>query len=125
MADLNMKILIVDDSDYVRMVIKNFLIQIGFKNFHEADDGTTALAKLKYEKFDFIMADWDMPKMDGLELLKSIKEDKELKNIPFMMVTAKGMKEDILAAFHAGAAAYVVKPFNANDIEEKIKNIFG
>ncbi len=125
MADLNMKILIVDDSASMREVVRNFLTQIGFKNFHEAENGTTALVKLKNEKFDFILADWNMPKMNGLELLKKAKEDEDLKDIPFMMVTAEGIKENIIAAIQAGAAEYIRKPFDAKALEEKVKNIFG
>ena len=124
MADLNMKILVVDDFATMRKIVGNLLRQLGFKNIEEADDGTTALEKLKNEKIDFIVSDWNMPKMSGLELLKSVKGDADLKDIPFMLVTAEALKENIIAAIQAGANEYIVKPFNAITLEEKIKKIF-
>lgn len=124
MPDQDMKILIVDDFATMRKIIRNLLGQLGYKNLHEADDGTTALAKMKNEKFDFIISDWNMPKMSGLDLLKSAKGDAELKDIPFMMVTAEALKENIIAAIQAGANDYIVKPFNAATLEGKIKKIF-
>lgn len=101
MADQNMRILIVDDMPAMRNILKNLLNQIDFKNLHEADDGTTALVKLKNEKFDFVLADWNMPKMNGLELLKKAKANEELKDIPFLMVTAEALKDNIIAAMQA------------------------
>ena len=126
MADTNtnMKILVVDDFDTMRKIITNLLRQLGFKNITDADDGTTALAKLKEGKFDFISSDWNMPKMSGLELLKTVKGDADLKDVPFMMVTAEALKENIIAAIQAGANDYIVKPFNATTLEEKINKIF-
>lgn len=124
-ADLNMKILVVDDFATMRKIIKNLLTQLGFKNLSEADDGSSALAKMKDEKFDFIISDWNMPKMSGLELLKSTRSDPDLKDLPFMMVTAEALKENIIAAIQAGASDYIVKPFNAATLEGKIKKIFG
>ena len=123
-TDSNMKILVVDDFATMRKIVGNLLRQLGFKNIHSADDGSTALAKLKNEKFDFVISDWNMPKMSGLELLKSLKGDAEMKDIPFMMVTAEALKENIIAAVQAGASDYIVKPFNAASLEEKIKKIF-
>lgn len=125
MADQNINLLVVDDFATMRKIVRNLLNQLGFKNLHEADDGTTALAKLKKEKFDFALADWNMPEMSGLELLKKAKADKELKDIPFLMVTAEALKENIIAAIQAGASDYIVKPFNAVTLENKIKKIFG
>ena len=126
MADTNtnMKILVVDDFATMRKIITNLLRQLGFKNITDADDGTTALEKLKGEKFDFIISDWNMPKMSGLELLKTVKGDADLKDVPFMMVTAEALKENIIAAIQAGANDYIVKPFNATTLEEKINKIF-
>tara|TARA_B100001964_G_C13793215_1_gene405422 strand:- start:116 stop:541 length:426 start_codon:yes stop_codon:yes gene_type:complete len=124
MADLDMKILVVDDFATMRKIVTNLLRQLGFKNIQDADDGTTALAKLKEEKFDFVISDWNMPKMSGLELLKTVKGDADLKDTPFMMVTAEALKENIIAAIQAGANDYIVKPFNAATLEEKIKKIF-
>ncbi len=125
MADLSMKILVIDDFATMRKIIKNLLTQLGYKNIFEADDGTTALELLKSDKFDFIISDWNMPKMSGLELLKTAKADENLKTIPFMMVTAEALKENIIAAIQAGASDYIVKPFNAATLEGKIKSIFG
>ncbi len=125
MADLSMKVLVVDDFATMRKIIKNLLTQLGYKNIFEADDGTTALELLKSDKFDFIISDWNMPKMSGLELLKTAKADENLKTIPFMMVTAEALKENIIAAIQAGANDYIVKPFNAETLEGKIKSIFG
>ena len=124
MADLNIKILVVDDFATMRKIVGNLLRQLGFGNIHDADDGTIALAKLKNEKFDFVISDWNMPKMSGLELLKSVKGDANLKDIPFMMVTAEALSENIIAAIQAGASDYIVKPFNAATLEAKIKKIF-
>ncbi len=124
MADLNIKILVVDDFATMRKIVGNLLRQLGFGNIHDADDGTIALAKLKNEKFDFVISDWNMPKMSGLELLKSVKVDANLKDIPFMMVTAEALSENIIAAIQAGASDYIVKPFNAATLEAKIKKIF-
>lgn len=125
MADPSMKILVVDDFATMRKIIRNLLTQLGYKNVFDADDGTTALEQLKTNKFDFIISDWNMPKMSGLDLLKSVKANDDLKNIPFMMVTAEALKENIIAAIQAGANDYIVKPFNASTLEEKIKTIFG
>lgn len=125
MADPSMKILVVDDFATMRKIIRNLLTQLGYKNVFDADDGTTALEQLKTDKFDFIISDWNMPKMSGLDLLKSVKANDDLKNIPFMMVTAEALKENIIAAIQAGANDYIVKPFNASTLEEKIKTIFG
>lgn len=124
-TDTNMKILVVDDFATMRKIIRNLLAKSGFKNIYEADDGTTALAKLQNEKFDFVISDWNMPKMSGLDLLKNLKADEILKNTPFMMVTAEALKENIIAAIQAGANDYIVKPFNAATLEGKIKKIFG
>ncbi len=124
MVDLNMKILIVDDYPQMRMVLKAMLTRMGFKNLHEAEEGRTALAKLKKEKFNLVLADWNMPIMSGLDLLKKAKEDEELKDTPFLMIAAEAEKENIVAAVQAGAAGYIVKPLSANTLEDKIKRIF-
>jgi two-component system chemotaxis response regulator CheY len=123
--DLDMKILVVDDFATMRKIVTNLLRQVGFKNIQDADDGATALVKLKAEKFDFIISDWNMPKMSGLELLKAVRGDADMKATPFMMVTAEALKENIVAAIQAGASDYIVKPFNAATLEGKIKKIFG
>lgn len=123
--DLNMKVLVVDDFATMRRILKNILKQIGFTNISEADDGKTALTELKKEKFDLILCDWNMPQMSGLELLTALKSDNGLKDIPFVMVTAEAQKDNILEAVKEGVNSYVVKPFTAETIGEKLKKVFG
>ena len=122
--DLKMKILVVDDFATMRRIIKNVLKQIGFTNISEADNGNSALKALKSEKFDLVMCDWNMPEMPGIELLNKIRTDDHLKNTPFVMVTAEAQKENILAAVKAGVNNYVVKPFTAETVEQKLKKVF-
>jgi len=122
--DLNMKILVVDDFATMRRILKNILKQIGFSNISEADDGKTALAELKKEKFDLVLSDWNMPEMSGIELLREIRSDDELKDTPIVMVTAEAQKDNILEAVKAGVNNYVVKPFTAETIGEKLKKVF-
>ena len=123
--DLNMKVMIVDDFATMRRILRNILKQIGFKNIIEADDGKHALKELKKEKVDLIMCDWNMPEMPGIELLKNVRSDDELKEIPFVMVTAEAQKDNILEAVKSGVSNYVVKPFTAETITEKLHKIFG
>ena len=122
--DSEMKVLVVDDFATMRRIVKNVLRQIGFKNISEADDGKSALKALKSEKFDLVMCDWNMPEMSGLELLKLIRADEQLKDTPFVMVTAETKKDNILAAVKAGVNNYVVKPFTAETVEQKLRKIF-
>jgi len=122
--DLNMNVLIVDDFATMRRILKNILRQIGFTNILEADNGKAALAELKKEQFDLILCDWNMPEMSGLELLENLKSDDGLKDIPFVMVTAEAKKENILEAVKAGVNSYIVKPFTAETISEKLGKIF-
>ncbi|MBN2233022.1 MAG: chemotaxis response regulator CheY [Deltaproteobacteria bacterium] len=121
----NMKILIVDDFSTMRRIIKNILRQLGFNNVHEADDGATAWPKIQAEPFDLIITDWNMPKMSGLELLKAIRNDDNLKDMPVLMVTAEALKENIIEAVKAGVSNYIVKPFTAETMQEKLTKIFG
>ncbi|MBW2246737.1 MAG: response regulator [Deltaproteobacteria bacterium] len=123
--DLNMKVMIVDDFATMRRILRNILKQIGFKNIIEAEDGKHALKELKKEKVDLIMCDWNMPEMPGIELLKNVRSDDELKEIPFVMVTAEAQKDNILEAVKSGVSNYVVKPFTAETITEKLNKIFG
>ncbi len=123
--DLNMKVLIVDDFATMRRILRNILKQIGFKNMIEADNGKNALKELKKEKVDLIMCDWNMPEMPGIDLLKNIKADDELKDIPFVMVTAEAQKDNIVEAVKAGVSNYIIKPFTAETINEKLKKVFG
>lgn len=120
----NMKILIVDDFSTMRRIIKNLLRDLGFTNTHEADDGTTALPILRNGNFDFLISDWNMPGMTGIDLLKAVRADPTLASLPVLMVTAESKREQIIAAAQAGVNGYVVKPFTAAILEEKIKKIF-
>lgn len=122
--DMSMKILIVDDFATMRRIMKNILKQIGFSNITEADDGTTAYEELKKGQFDMIISDWNMPKMTGLDLLKKVRSDEDLKGLPFLMVTAEAQKQNVIEAVQAGVSNYVVKPFTAEAITEKLEKIF-
>ncbi|ABD81423.1 chemotaxis response regulator CheY [Saccharophagus degradans] len=122
--DKNMKILIVDDFSTMRRIIKNLLRDLGFTNTHEADDGSTALPMLKSGDFDFLVTDWNMPGMSGIELLKEIRADAKLGTIPVLMVTAEAKRDQIIEAAQAGVNGYVVKPFTAQVLKEKIDKIF-
>ena len=119
--DKNMEILVVDDFATMRKVIKNLLKQAGYKNITEAEDGVEALKVLKSEKVDFIISDWNMPNMNGLEFLKAVRADSELSSLPFLMVTAEGLKENIVLAIKAGVSGYIIKPFTADVLSEKIE----
>ena len=122
--DKNMKILIVDDFSTMRRIIKNLLRDLGFTNTTEADDGQTALPVLKSGSFDFLITDWNMPGMTGIELLKAVREDPNLNSLPVLMVTAEAKKDQIIEAAQAGVNGYVVKPFTATVLQEKIEKIF-
>ena len=122
--NLNMKVLVVDDFATMRRIIKNVLRQIGFTDITEADDGKTAIRQLEAEKYDLVLSDWNMPGMSGLELLNEIRSNPELKNLPFVMITAEAKKENIIEAVKAGVTSYVVKPFTAETVGEKLKKIF-
>ena len=123
--DLNMKVLVVDDFATMRRILRNILKQIGFTDINEADDGSAALKELKKEKYDLILSDWNMPEMPGIDLLNAIRADDELKGIPFVMITAEAQKDNIIGAVKAGVNSYVVKPFTAETIGEKLKKVFG
>ena len=123
-ANPDMKILIVDDFSTMRRIIKNILRQLGFSNVQEADDGTTALEKLQQEPFEFVILDWNMPKMTGIELLRTIRADSSLKHIRVLMVTAEAQKENVVEAVQAGVNNYIVKPFTADTMKDKIERIF-
>jgi two-component system, chemotaxis family, chemotaxis protein CheY len=122
--DLNMRVLIVDDFATMRRILKNILKQIGLKNISEAENGKAALKELRNEKFDLVLCDWNMPEMPGIELLNQVRSDDQLKAIPFVMVTAEAKRENILEAVKAGVSSYIVKPFTAETINEKLKKIF-
>ncbi|GAB4356654.1 MAG: chemotaxis response regulator CheY [Gammaproteobacteria bacterium] len=122
--DKNMKILIVDDFSTMRRIIKNLLRDLGFNNTAEADDGTTALPMLQSGNFDFLVTDWNMPNMTGIELLEAVRADEKLKSLPVLMVTAEAKREQIVMAAQAGVNGYIVKPFTAATLKEKIEKIF-
>lgn len=120
----NMKILIVDDFSTMRRIVKNLLKDLGFTNTAEADDGKTALPKLKAGGFDFLVTDWNMPGMTGLDLLKAVRADPDLAHLPVLMVTAEAKREQIIMAAQAGVNGYIIKPFTAATLKEKIEKIF-
>jgi two-component system chemotaxis response regulator CheY len=124
MADKNMRFLVVDDFNTMRRIVRNLLKELGFNNVEEAEDGVDALGKLKAGGFDFVISDWNMPNMDGLQLLQTIRADAAMSSLPVLMVTADAKKENIIAAAQAGASGYVVKPFTAATLEEKLGKIF-
>ncbi|EPC04278.1 chemotaxis protein CheY [Litchfieldella anticariensis FP35 = DSM 16096] len=124
MADKNMSILVVDDFPTMRRIVRSLLKELGFTNVEEAEDGQDGLSKLKTGNFEFVVSDWNMPNLDGLEMLKQIRADDALKHLPVLMVTAEAKKENIIAAAQAGANGYVVKPFTAATLEEKLNKIF-
>ncbi|MDR5898716.1 chemotaxis response regulator CheY [Halomonas vilamensis] len=124
MADKNMSFLVVDDFPTMRRIVRSLLKELGFTNVEEAEDGQDALNKLRAGSFEFVVSDWNMPNLDGLEMLKEMRQDDALKNLPVLMVTAEAKKENIIAAAQAGANGYVVKPFTAATLEEKLNKIF-
>jgi two-component system chemotaxis response regulator CheY len=122
--DYKEKILIVDDFVTMRRIVKNLLKQLGYENITEAEDGAQAYAKLKGGGFGFVVSDWNMPNLDGLALIQKVRSDPELKSLPFLMVTAEAEKEKVIEAIKAGVSNYVVKPFTAEILKEKIEKIF-
>ena len=119
-----MKFLIVDDFSTMRRIVRNLLKELGYTNVDEAEDGSMGLAKLRGGQFDFVISDWNMPVMDGLTMLQNIRADPALQHLPVLMVTAEAKKENIIAAAQAGANGYVVKPFTAATLDEKLQKIF-
>ena len=122
--DKNMKILIVDDFSTMRRIIKNLLRDLGFTNTQEADDGNTALPMLRGGNFDFLITDWNMPGMSGVDLLREVRKDEKLADLPILMVTAEAKRDQIIEAAKAGVNGYVVKPFTAQALKDKIEKIF-
>ena len=118
-----MKILVVDDFATMRKVVKNLLKQAGFENVVEAEDGVAAMRVLKSQRIDFIVSDWNMPNMTGIELLRAVRADQELASTPFLMVTAEALQDNVVAAVKAGVSNYIVKPFTAEVLNEKITKI--
>jgi len=122
--DKNMQILVVDDFSVMRRIIKNLLIDLGFTNISEAEDGKIALLKLQQESYDLVISDWNMPELTGLELLQAIRADQRLSAIPVLLVTAENKRNHIVHAAQAGVNGYIVKPFTAETLQEKLTNIF-
>lgn len=118
------RFLVVDDFSTMRRILRNLLKELGFLNVQEAEDGVDALAKLRAEKFDFVVSDWNMPNMNGIELLQAIRADDKLKHLPVLMVTAEAKRDNIIMAAQAGASGYVIKPFTATTLDEKLMKIF-
>ena len=123
-ADPKMKFLVVDDFSTMRRIVRNLLKELGFTNVDEAEDGAIALQKLQSGGFEFVVTDWNMPNMDGLTLLQSIRATPNLKHLPVLMITAEAKKENIIAAAQSGASGYIVKPFTKATLEDKLANIF-
>jgi two-component system chemotaxis response regulator CheY len=122
--DKNMKVLVVDDFSTMRRIVKNLLRDLGFTNSQEADDGSTALPMLQGGDFDFVVTDWNMPGMQGIDLLKAIRADSSLAHIPVLLITAEAKKEQIIMAAQAGVNGYIVKPFTAGTLKTKLDKIF-
>jgi two-component system chemotaxis response regulator CheY len=124
--DKNMKILVVDDFSTMRRIVRNLLVELGFSNplIQEADDGNNALIMLKSQPFDLVVTDWNMPNMTGIDLLRAIRAEASLKGLPVLMVTAENNRDQIIAAAQAGVNGYIVKPFNAVTLKEKLTKIF-
>lgn len=125
MDHTNMNVLVVDDYATMRRIIKNLLTQIGFSNIDEADNGATALVKLRERSFGMVISDWNMEPMTGLQLLKECRANPKLKDVPFIMVTAESKTENVIAAKQAGVNNYIVKPFNADTLKKKIESVLG
>jgi two-component system, chemotaxis family, chemotaxis protein CheY len=120
----DMRILVVDDFSTMRRIVKNILTQLGFTKIEEAEDGKIALAKLEAGSFDFVVSDWNMPNMMGIDLLRAVRSKDKLKSLPFLMVTAESQKENVIEAVQAGVSNYIVKPFTAETFEQKLALIF-
>ena len=123
-ADKNTRFLVVDDFSTMRRILRNLLKELGFTNVDEAEDGQAALHKLRSQTFDFVVSDWNMPNMTGIELLRNVRADAQLKHLPFLMITAEAKRENIIEAAQAGASGYIVKPFTAATLEEKLGKVF-
>ena len=123
-ADPKMRFLVVDDFSTMRRIVRNLLKELGFTNVDEAEDGAIALQRLQGGGFEFVVTDWNMPNMDGLTLLQSIRATPTLKHLPVLMITAEAKKENIIAAAQSGASGYIVKPFTAGTLSEKLNKIF-
>ena len=123
--DTNMPILIVDDYKTMLRVLRNFLLQLNFSNIEEATDGSMALKKLRQQDFGFVISDWNMEPMTGIQLLREVRADDKLKHLPFIMITAESKSENVIAAKQAGVSNYIVKPFSAKTLKSKMTSVLG
>jgi two-component system chemotaxis response regulator CheY len=123
-ADLTMKVLVVDDMATMRRIVKNVLKQLGFSRVEEAENGAEALQKLRAETYGLVVSDWNMPVMTGIDMLRAIRSDEKLKSIPVLMVTAEAQQGNLIEAIQAGVSNYIVKPFTAETMQEKLGKIF-
>ncbi|MCE5311910.1 MAG: chemotaxis response regulator CheY [Nitrospiraceae bacterium] len=123
MFDFKIKVLVVDDFPTMRRIVKNLLKQLGFENIDEAEDGNMALNKMRSTTYGLVVSDWNMPNMEGIELLRNVRADAALKDTPFLMVTAEAEKEKVIEAIKAGVDNYIVKPFTAEILKEKLEKI--
>ncbi|MCC6220867.1 MAG: chemotaxis response regulator CheY [Deltaproteobacteria bacterium] len=123
-VDKTIRVLVVDDFSTMRRIVKNILTSLGFQNIEEAEDGKIALSKVKNGNIGFIISDWNMPNMMGIDFLKEVRADPSIKDIPFLMVTAESQKENVVEALKAGVSDYVVKPFTADTLQQKLEAIF-
>ncbi len=124
-VDKNMPVLIVDDYKTMLRIIRNLLKQLGFNNVDEATDGSDALSKLRAKRYELVISDWNMEPMTGLQLLREVRSDEELKGMPFIMITAESKTENVIAAKEAGVNNYIVKPFNAATLKTKLTSVIG
>lgn len=124
-VDKNQRVLVIDDFQTMRRIVVNLLRQLGFTNVTEAEDGQAAWEKLQVDNIDLIVSDWNMPNMNGLELLKKVRSSDKYKATPFIMVTAEGKRENVIAAVQSGVSNYIVKPFNAATLKEKLTKVIG
>jgi two-component system chemotaxis response regulator CheY len=125
LRNLEKHVLVVDDYNTMRRILRNLLSQIGFNNVEEAEDGSTGLRKMRERSFGLVISDWNMQPMSGLEFLKEVRSDGQLKETPFIMITAESKTENVVAAKAAGVSNYIVKPFNADTLKKKIEAVLG
>lgn len=124
-VDLNMQVLIVDDYKTMLRIIRNLLKQLGFNNVDEAMDGSEALSKLRGKDYGLVISDWNMEPMTGIQLLREVRADKRMQDLPFIMITAESKTENVIAAKQAGVSNYIVKPFNAATLKQKLTSVLG
>jgi two-component system chemotaxis response regulator CheY len=125
LRNIDKHVLVVDDYNTMRRILRNLLAQVGFSNVEEAEDGSAGLRKLRERSFGLVISDWNMQPMSGFEFLKEVRADGQLKDTPFIMITAESKTENVVAAKAAGVSNYIVKPFNADTLKKKIEAVLG